>query len=420
MTGHRSVRIFQLRPGTASRRLIGQGFFAAAALAFGLLAVSCGKQRTGWRGTIQVANGVTVVRNPAQGIWDAEGRSGVSLLKEREIGALDGPAEVVFRQIADVAVNSKGDIYVADEQLTEIRKFDKEGKHLLTFGRKGQGPGEFQSIRVLSIDPRDDIMAFDGMVGSISVFSENGELRTTTKKLLETDWVDAAEIYRVGHDYVLFGKKGEGLSLFHKFDEDWTLKGSFIDYELVDNKEFEMTQLGFYPGNCDFRGPDDIIYAKPFYDNRILVYKDKKLARIIERESDIKKPYEVEVFHDVQKAMGLQRKYDFATFGRGVAFLGRSFQTSIGLFRLPSGGIVNFLSVRNTKESGEEAKRGGKKSIFDLTVEIYDADGRLLTYAVLGPDLGYRIRCMDESGLFYATAWQDYPKVVMFRLKGMS
>ncbi len=407
--GSRSLRV-------AKAALIGPAFLVLL-----LSAASCRKQNQGWGGTIRTVNGVTVVHNPARGIWDVQGRAPVIMALEREIGALEGPAEVVFRQIADVAVNSKGEIFVADEQLTEIRKFDKEGKHLLTFGRRGQGPGEFQSIHVLSIDPRDDVMVFDGMVGSISIFSENGELRTTTKKFLETDWVDAAEIYRAGRDYVLFGKKGEGLSLFHRFDEDWTFKGSFIDYEPLDNKEFEMMQLGFYPGNCDFRGPDDIIYAKPFYDNRLLVYKDKKLARIIERESDIKKPYEVEVFHDVQKAMGLPRgAYDLQTFGRGVAFMGRTFQTSIGLFRLPSGAIANFLSVRNTKDSWEEAKRSGKKSIFDLVVEIYDADGRLLTYAVLGPDLGYRIRCLDESGLFYATARQDYPKVVMFRLKGMS
>jgi hypothetical protein len=146
-----------------------------------------------------------------------QGRAGPALVIERRIGALEGPAELTFAGISDMAVNGKGEIYVADRRLAEIRKFDKDGRYLLTFGRKGQGPGEFQSIRVLSIGSRDEVIVFDDMLGRVSLFSENGELGTTTKKLLEKEWISPARIFCSDRGYVLFGKVGDGLRLFHEF-----------------------------------------------------------------------------------------------------------------------------------------------------------------------------------------------------------
>ena len=416
MTANRLVRLLHLTPVIASRGLVGRGLIAIAALALFLCAVSCGKPSAGWRGTIQVVNGVTVVWNPAEGIWNRQGRTGPSIIKELQIGALDGPEETTFAAIADVAVNGHREIYIADRRLAEIRKFDKDGKHLLTFGRKGQGPGEFQSIRVLSVGRRGEVIVFDDMLGRISVFSDSGKLWMTTKKLLEKEWVAPARIFSSARGYVLFGKIGEGLKLFHEFGEDWSFGGSFIEYEPIDNKDFENGWLNMSPGSCDFKGLEDILYTKPFHDNRIRLYKDQKLTRIIERESAIKKPYEVEVIRDVQKALGLQQQRDFASFNRDVAYLGLSFQTSRGVFRMPSGDIVNFLSIRKGHEPVDAAEGKGK-NLWDLAIELYDPEGRLLSFTVLGPDPGYSIRRMDSTGLFYAIEQKDFPKIVTFRLK---
>jgi len=406
-----------LRPKEASgsRPLRGRALLSIAALALVLGGASCGRKSAGWQGTIQVENGVTVVRNPARGIWDMQGRTGPSLVIERQIGALDGPAELTFAGISDIAVNAKGEIYVADRRLAEIRKFDKDGRYLLSFGRKGQGPGEFQSIRVLSIGSRDEVIVFDDMLGRVSLFSKNGEFRTTTRRLSEKEWISPARIFCSDRGYVLFGKIGDGLKLFHEFREDWSLTGSFIDYEPIDNKDFEAAWLNSSPGYCDFQGLGDILYVKPFFDNRVLLYKDKRLTRIIERDSNSKKPYEVEVFHDVQRALGLQRQHDFASFGGDVAYLGQALLTSRGLYRMPAGDIVNFLSIRKGTAPVDAAERKDR-NLWDLAIELYDPEGRLLSYTVFGPDPGLNIRRMDANGLFYAIEQKDFPKIVTFRL----
>jgi hypothetical protein len=93
-----------------------------------------------------------------------------------------------------------------------------------------------------------------------------------------------------------------------------------------------------------------------------------------------------------------------------------SFLTSKGVFRMPSGEIVNFISIRKGTEPVDMAI-GKSKNPWDLAVELYDPEGRLLSFTRLGADPGYDIRRMDPSGLFYAIEQRDFPKIVTFRLK---
>ena len=379
-------------------------------LSFIVMVVSCAKQEAEWKGKIEVVNGLTIVRNPKQGLWDSKEKARVTIIKERQIGESDGPEEFLFGFISDVAVNRKGDIYVADRKLNEIRKFNKEGKHLLTIGRKGQGPGEFQSPTIVAVNSHDDLIVFDNMLGRVSIFSDNGDLKETTKKLMAGSWIDPAKIFFSDGKVVFFGKLNNSLKLFHEFDQDWSLKDSSIDYEFIDNKEFEEHFLGFNPGNCLFQDNGDIFYTKYFYDNRIFIYRNRELTKIINRDSDVKRPYEILVFHDPNKAVNLQRdqkyqEYDFRSFGQEMAFFGKSFQNSLGIFQLSNGHVVNFLSLRKSKD------------IREYGLELYDSEGKLLSYSKLGENLFYNIRCLDSAGLFYAIERKEYNKVVIFRLE---
>ena len=371
-----------------------------------ILLISCQKQKTEWQGTIEEIDGVTIVRNPKEGLWDSKEKANVTIIQERKIGELDGPEEFLFVYISDVAVNSKGDIYIADRQLNEVRKFNKDGEHLLSLGRRGQGPGEFQNVKIVSVNIHNDLIAFDNMLRRISIFSEKGELIKTTKKLMGGSWIEPSKIFINDGNYLFFGKLSNSLKLFHEFGQDWNIKESYIDYEFIDNKEFEEHSLGFHPGNCFFQNNGDILYTKYYYDNQIFIYKNKGKVKIISRESDVKKPYKIQVFHDVNKAMNIQRDqdYDFKSFGQGIAFVGKSYQNSLGIFQLSDGHIVNFLAIRKSK------------GIREFGVELFDSSGKLLSYSKLGENLNYDVRCMDSNDLFYAIERKEYNKVIIFRL----
>jgi len=373
------------------------------------LFVFCGPQKAEWEGTIKEVDGVTVVKNPKEGIWDSKENGDVTISQELKIGELDGPEEFLFVNIADVAVNSKGDIYVADNRLNEIRKFNKGGEYLLTIGRQGQGPGEFQSVSVLTMNSRDDLIAFDWILNRVSFFSDNGEHKKTTQQLMTDLSIDPSKIFVTEKGYVFFGKPINSLKLFHEFDQELNLTESYIDYEFIDNREFEEISLIYNPGYCFFQENGNILYTKYYYDNQILSYKNGELEKIIRREADIIKPYEIIVFHDVNKAVNMQsgpkyQDYEIKLFGRGIAFFGKSFQNSLSLFQLSDGHIVNFISIRKSKD------------VRELGVELYDSEGRFLKYSKLGENLYDDIRCKDSSDLFYAIDKKEYHKVITFRL----
>ena len=381
-------------------------FSIALFLSAFIILVSCGKQKTEWKGSIEEKDGVTIVKNPKEGIWDSKEKDEVTIRIEHQIGQLYGPEEFLFVSIVDATVNSKGDLYVADRGLNEIRKFNKDGQYLLTMGRKGQGPGEFQDIRTVAVNSHDDLIVYDSMLRRISIFSDNGEHIKTTKILLPDSEISPSKIFATNAKNVIFGIIINSLKLFHEFDKDWNITESYIDYEIADNKEFEEHFLGAFLGHCWFQDNGDILYTKYFYDNQIFTYKNKELVKIIRRKSDIKKPYEIQVFHDVKKAMAIKDpEHDLRAFGRGIAYLGKIHQCSLGIYQLSDGHIVNFLYLRRSKD------------IKELGVELYDSEGKLLKCSKLGENLYYNIRYLNSSDLFYAIEREEYNKVIMFRLE---
>lgn len=69
---------------------------------------------------------------------------GEELKKIGEIGPIVSKEEnLYFWSISDICCDKEGNLYVADSGWNKIFKFNSEGKFLLSFGREGQGPGEF-------------------------------------------------------------------------------------------------------------------------------------------------------------------------------------------------------------------------------------------------------------------------------------
>lgn len=67
------------------------------------------------------------------------------------IGVETGDPMLVFGEIADVAVDAAGNIYVLDAYERQVRVFDSTGGHRQTVGRRGAGPGEFRVPRALAV-----------------------------------------------------------------------------------------------------------------------------------------------------------------------------------------------------------------------------------------------------------------------------
>ena len=88
-----------------------------------------------------------------------------------------------FDAPTDVAIAPNGDIFVGDGHSgggtatgnARIMKFDKNGKFLKTWGRKGMGPGEFDVIHTLAFDSRGRLFVGDRQNNRIQIFDQNGK-----------------------------------------------------------------------------------------------------------------------------------------------------------------------------------------------------------------------------------------------------
>jgi len=100
-------------------------------------------------------------------------RQTFTLKKVLEIGISDGDENYIFGSINDVEVDSRGNIYVLDGKMTRIVKFNRDGRFILRFGKKGQGPGEFVFPESIVLDSDRKIYVLGSR--KVLIFEENGK-----------------------------------------------------------------------------------------------------------------------------------------------------------------------------------------------------------------------------------------------------
>ena len=86
------------------------------------------------------------------------------------VGAAERSDAVIFGNISAIGVNSDDQLLVADADATVIYVFSESGDGLYTFGRPGNGPGEFDRIRDLDVGPGDSVFVWDGRRDRLLVF----------------------------------------------------------------------------------------------------------------------------------------------------------------------------------------------------------------------------------------------------------
>ncbi|HEX2188703.1 MAG TPA: hypothetical protein VHG51_07370 [Longimicrobiaceae bacterium] len=141
-------------------------------LAAALAACSEGSARAGAVAVRDSAD-VRIVESAAPAWREGEGWT-VSAEPLVDVGVADGDPAYQFGDVASAVRLSDGRIVVADRQASHLRWFDAGGRHLLTAGRSGGGPGEFLGLARLFRLAGDSVGAWDLRSRRFSVFGPDG------------------------------------------------------------------------------------------------------------------------------------------------------------------------------------------------------------------------------------------------------
>jgi hypothetical protein len=117
------------------------------------------------------AENVPVPARPAGGGGGEGGRG----------GARDGSGQQtdLFDRPTDVSWDAAGNIFVADGLgNARVAKFDRDGKFVKSWGKRGTATGEFANVRSIAIDSQGNVYAADGGNKRIQVFDNNGVFKT--------------------------------------------------------------------------------------------------------------------------------------------------------------------------------------------------------------------------------------------------
>ena len=135
---------------------------------FSLSCLRQGEEDSGWKGEIEYENGIRIIRNPAE---PAFGQLDLHLTLDLSLGS-EEDENYQFYRIGNIGVDNQGNIYVLDAGNHRIQKYGSDGSHLQTIGRKGQGPGEFDTPYGMFVDEEGGIYIHDGM--RVKAFQRDG------------------------------------------------------------------------------------------------------------------------------------------------------------------------------------------------------------------------------------------------------
>lgn len=138
--------------------------------------VACGSAEsdTGWTARVDTI-GDTIAVHTMVGA-----RLGTLRLEERaRIGKLEGEDYEILGAIEGLAEDASGHLWLYDVQVPALRTYAPDGRFIATIGRKGGGPGEYESDGGVAVLRDGRIVLRDPGNGRFNVYNTDGSLDTT-------------------------------------------------------------------------------------------------------------------------------------------------------------------------------------------------------------------------------------------------
>lgn len=137
---------------------------------FLILSISCSKKST-YPVQTEIIDGVKVITNPD---FPRDGAVQYAMEEELSIGANEADENALLNFPREVKVADDGTIYVMDWRDVCIKVYDSGGKYLRSVGRKGEGPGEFNTPVYMELSPDGRIFLAAALNRKIIILDTSG------------------------------------------------------------------------------------------------------------------------------------------------------------------------------------------------------------------------------------------------------
>ncbi len=97
-------------------------------------------------------------------------RNGKQLGSFGKRGSNDGE----FNYPTNIFINKDGLVYVSDSMNFRVQVFDRDGRFITRFGHHGDGSGDFSSLKGIAVDSEGNIYVVDALFDAVQIFDKNG------------------------------------------------------------------------------------------------------------------------------------------------------------------------------------------------------------------------------------------------------
>jgi len=177
-----------------------------------------------------------------------------------------GSSNGQFKHPANAALDSKGNLWVADENNNRIQEFNEKGEFVRAFGSAGSGDGQLSHPAGVAVDPKGNIWVADKSNNRIEKFNEKGEF------LLKAGSLGAGNGQFSGPEGIAVDPKGNVwvADTYNGRLQEFNEKGEFV--RVVSSKGSGTGQLG-EPTGIDV-GPGGNVWVADWQNNRVAVFNE--------------------------------------------------------------------------------------------------------------------------------------------------
>jgi len=183
------------------------------------LSQACTAETAARLSTVADSAGITIITSGGP-VWNGQ-RWHLSAEPALQIGVIEGDSAYQLYRVRSAIRLSDGRIVISNDGSKELRYFDTGGRHLVSAGRSGQGPGEFMSMLALLPGRADTVLVGDNVQGRLSYFDADGDyvrLRAVNSPIgLLPDGDIIAQVHRLppGHVFQNGPARDEAMLIRH-------------------------------------------------------------------------------------------------------------------------------------------------------------------------------------------------------------